>query len=128
MSIEQILERIAIALEKLVAVPPGKAIVGETAADPTPAAKRTRKPAATVAATPEDVVVPTAVVAEQAVPAADDKVYAETDVRAALVALASRKGKAESLKILKKHSPTEVISGLPKDKYAAVIHACEAVK
>lgn len=49
------------------------------------------------------------------------------DVRAALVALQTRKGtKAPAQTILEKYSPTQVTGGVPKDKYAALIAECAA--
>ena len=119
----------------------GKPIYADTVGEPpkAPAAK-TRKatpaaaasesapaPVASLASTSTEVGGSAQLAAQTPAAATTAKEPTLDDVRAALVALQTRKGtKAPAQTILEKYSPTKVTGGLPKEKYKAVIDECAA--
>lgn len=118
MSIESLLERIAVALEAKAAAPVAAAA---------PAARgpgRPPKPAEAPAPAPEPVAEADPFAVEEAAPVT----YTKEQVRAALVAYQKRTTAEKARGLLKTTGGVDTLGALPEDKFAAVIKAAEAGK
>ena len=56
------------------------------------------------------------------------KVYTEAEVQTAFIELAKSKGRDVAIGVLKQYSTTNMVSGIPADKYAAVMADIEKAK